>query len=118
MEPMILSFQNIQKQAGGTALALKTLAKSAFTGPGAIITVVSLASTALLMFGDRLFKAGDKAKKAAEDMKEFSSTLGGVIGTLQGDLLGGDADQLERLNDRYERTKQALADLQELEQIR
>lgn len=79
IEPLVSSFQSLRVQTGSATGALKQLAVSAFTGPGALITVVSLATSALVVFGDELFSLGedgvDFEKKTEGIIKRFEELL-------------------------------------------
>ena len=75
LEPMIQSFNKLKSQTGTTTGALKTLLTSAFTGPGALITTVSLASTLLIAFGDDLFSAGQDAEGAEELLSGLNTEI-------------------------------------------
>lgn len=82
LEPMIQSFNSLRAQTGSTGKALKTLLVSAFTGPGALITAVSLASTALVIFSRRMQGAGGASAKAKAGVEAFNSALKEQIGLI------------------------------------
>lgn len=82
LEPMIQSFNSLKAQTGSTTKALKTLLVSAFTGPGALITAVSLASTALVVFSQRMQKSGGASAKAKAGVESFNQALKEQIGLI------------------------------------
>lgn len=94
IEPMIQSFNKLKASTGSTTGAIKTLVASMFTGPGALITVTSLATTGLLVFGDKLFGAGEKAKEASTLVETYTSKIKDLIKE-QNKLRFGDADSLQ-----------------------
>lgn len=67
LNPMLESFQRLQKETGSAGSALKAMASS-LIGPAGLGLALSVGSAALLMFGDRLFKTDNAAKQAAESM--------------------------------------------------
>jgi len=79
LEPMIQSFQHLQRQTGSTTKALKALIVGAFTGPGALLTLVSAVPAAFIIY-DKFFKdTGKAAKDAAKDISEFTSEFDDLI---------------------------------------
>lgn len=80
------SFGNLVRESGGVKGALRAIAQS-FAGPAGILTLISLAGSAAIVFGDQIAaafnKAGaeaEKARKAIEDafdeVAQFSSISG------------------------------------------
>jgi hypothetical protein len=67
LNPMLESFQRLQKETGSAGSALKAMASS-LIGPAGLGLALSVGGAALLMFGDRLFKTDNAAKQAAESM--------------------------------------------------
>ena len=79
IDPLIDSFISLRRETGSSRKALGALV-GAFSGPAGILTVVSLASTAFLAFGDRIVEAFNKGKKAADEAKKaFASVLDDTI---------------------------------------
>lgn len=74
INPLLESFQRLRAASGSTGSALKTFASS-LLGAGGIGLVVSLVSTGLLLFGDRLFGTGQKSKKAKEETDALTKAL-------------------------------------------
>jgi hypothetical protein len=78
IEPLLLSMQSLRAEAGSARAAFKQFIKGAFTGPGALITVFSLASTAALVFARRnqgVSSSAKKAQKALEEQAEMVQKL-------------------------------------------
>jgi endonuclease III len=67
LNPMLESFQRLQKETGSAGSALKAMASS-LIGPAGLGLALSVGGAALLMFGDRLFGT----KKQTEDTKKAS----------------------------------------------
>lgn len=103
IDPLVQSFNSLRAQTGSTTGALRTLLTSAFTGPGALITVFSLASTAALVFGDRLFGAGKKAGKASEEVEGLVEAADNLRKVLEQD--SGYAEKIAR---QIRRNEQAI----------
>lgn len=70
IDPLVQSFISLKKETGSATNAFKTLLKSAFTGPAALITVFSLASTAAVFFAMKMRGAGSASKEAEESIKD------------------------------------------------
>lgn len=71
LNPLLESFQRVKAETGSTSAAFKSMGASLF-GAGGLGFALSLASSAMILFGDRLFKAKkstDDAKKSADDYK-------------------------------------------------
>lgn len=78
IEPLLLSMQSLRAEAGSGRAAFKQFIRGAFTGPGALITVFSLASTAALVFARRnqgVSSSAKKAQKAIEEQAEMVKKL-------------------------------------------
>lgn len=82
LNPLLESFQRLKATTGTTGGALKALGKE-LSGAGGIGFALSVASSLLITFGDKLFGASQKSKelaeqtqKAADAQKEIVSSLG------------------------------------------
>jgi len=75
LEPMIQSFNSLKAQTGSTTTALTTLLKSAFTGPGALITAVSVASSLAIVFSQRMRGAGKASKDTKKELEATTSAV-------------------------------------------
>lgn len=75
LNPLLESFQRLKAQTGSTGSALKALGSS-LMGAGGIGLGLSVVSSLLIVFGDKLFGAGnsaERAKKAVDDLtKSFN----------------------------------------------
>lgn len=78
IEPMVSSFQKLQTQTGSTRGAIKQLATSLLTGPGAMITAVSVVTSLLVVFRDKLFQS----KKTVDETKESVEALSNAFNKL------------------------------------
>lgn len=68
IDPLLLSFQQLRRETGSVGGAFKSLASS-LKGGGGIALGVSLITSGLIAFGDKLFGAGNK-------IKDFNVRLG------------------------------------------
>jgi chromosome segregation ATPase len=75
IEPLLLSLKGLKQSTGSAMGAFKLLIKSAFTGPGALITAFSLASTAAVFFAMKMRGAGSASKEAEEKIKATTSAI-------------------------------------------
>ena len=75
IEPLLLSLKGLKQSTGSAMGAFRLLIKSAFTGPGALITAFSLASTAAVFFAKRNQGAGNSSKDAADKHQEQIKAL-------------------------------------------
>lgn len=73
INPMLESFQRLQKETGSTGEALKAMA-SGLTGAGGIGLAVGVVSSLLVVFGDKLFSAGEKAKFLGTDLRDMADS--------------------------------------------
>lgn len=81
LDPLMQSFQKLQKQAGSTTGALKALLVGAFTGPGALLTLTSAIPAAFIIY-DKFFKdTADSAAKATKKITDFTSEFTKLINT-------------------------------------
>lgn len=74
LNPLIESFQRTSKAAGGFTGGLKALGSS-LLGAGGIGLAVSVISTGLILFGDRLFGASKQANALDESIKKLSESV-------------------------------------------
>lgn len=74
INPLVESFQRLKASTGTTGGALKALGSS-LVGAGGVGLAFSAVSTALVLFGDKLFGTGRKAKAAADAIKESNKQL-------------------------------------------
>lgn len=114
LDPLAQSFQNLRAQTGSARGALMTLLRSAFTGPGALITAVSLAGSALILLQRRFRKTGKDAEEAKAGIESFTSALDNQIDAIsdlraEGDK-GLDVD-IRKSQDRIKILDEAISEL-------
>lgn len=76
LNPLIEGFQRTRAAAGSTGGAFKALLGS-LKGAGGIGLAVSVISSGLVLFGDRIFGTGKKAKEAAKELDELGKSIAG-----------------------------------------
>jgi hypothetical protein len=105
INPMLESFQRLQKETGGTGSALKALV-SGLAGPAGLGFAVGIGSALLTVFGDKLFKAKKPVEELSESLAKYVKGLESVRGAL---LAGTQAAQAEivKLKTLYEATQNA-----------
>lgn len=74
LEPLATSFQNLGDETSTTRDKIGLLLKKSFTGPGALITAVSLASSALLVLQQRFRGTDDEAEELTDTMENLNSS--------------------------------------------
>lgn len=74
LNPLLESFQRLQKESGSAGGALKAMASS-LMGPAGIGLALGTVSSLLVVFGDKLFQSSDKQKELAEKTKEHNDAL-------------------------------------------
>ena len=82
LDPLAQSFQNLRAQTGSARGALMTLLKSAFTGPGALITAVSLAGSGLLLLQRRMRGTGEAGEQAKAGVEAFTGAINDQVDAL------------------------------------
>lgn len=102
LNPLIEGFQRLKVQTGSTGGALSAMGKS-LLGAGGLGFAVSLISSGLILFGDRLFGAGRKAKEAEEILKNLSVEFSAQAAKLT--VLVG---IVQNVNSKYEDKQKAL----------
>lgn len=102
LNPLIEGFGRLRTASGSTGAALKALGGS-LLGAGGIGLGVSLVSSALVLFGDRLFGAGKAAKAADESLTNLAKKFSDQAGTLT--VLVG---IVQNVNAAYDEKQKAL----------
>jgi hypothetical protein len=74
LNPLLESFQRLQKESGSSANALKAMAQG-LMGPAGIGLALGVASSLLVTFGDKLFQSSAAQKAAAEKTKENTDRI-------------------------------------------
>lgn len=115
INPLLESFQRLKASTGSTGGALKALGKD-LMGGGGLGLAVGVVSSLLVVFGDKIFGAGKKAKEAAAEATGLKDALSGIysetakeasqVGSLIA-LLGNETETRQR----------KLAAIKELQQI-
>jgi len=100
IQQLTANFGQLTKDAGGTVPALKALA-AGFIGPQGILFGVSVVTSLLVTYGDRLFRATGLTKELTDATKEFAGSAKAELSTLQALLAiaGDEAQSRERRND-------------------
>lgn len=75
INPFIQSFQSMGDEATTTGQKFKMLLSSAFTGPGALLTISALITSAMTAIQMGLFDWGDEAESVDESMEKLLGTL-------------------------------------------
>ncbi len=78
INPLLESFQRLKTSTGTTGGALKALAGS-ISGAGGLGLAVGVVSSLLVVFGDKLFGAGQKAKEAKEQQNGYNESVKSAI---------------------------------------
>lgn len=114
IEPFIQSFQRLKQQTGSTTSAFTTLLKSAFTGPGALITIVSAAMAAITAIQMGLIDLGGSADESKGKMKALLDAVKELEGVIDRDL--SLLDKTERDIQNMERAIELVKERQRLEE--
>lgn len=111
INPLLESFQRLKTTTGTTGGALKALGSS-LLGAGGLGLAVSFLSTGLILFGDRLFGIGKKAKAAEDSLNSLASKIADQAAQLT-TLVG----VVQNVNSKYDDKQKALQAInQEYEQ--
>jgi hypothetical protein len=102
LNPLIEGFSRTAKSAGGFTGAMKAMGKS-LVGAGGLSLAVSLVSTGLILFGDKLFGTSKAAKEADEATQKLAQNLASQAIKLTS-LVG----LVQNVNTKYEEKKLAL----------
>jgi hypothetical protein len=81
LNPMLESFQRLKETTGTTGSALKAMAGS-LMGAGGLGIAISVISSLLVVFGDKLFKSGTSAKEAAKELSVYDKGVKEALGTI------------------------------------
>lgn len=115
ISPLFQSFKDLTIQTGSTRAALAALG-SAMIGPQGIFLAISVVTSLIVAFGDKLFSLGGEAKKANDDLFGLSKTTKELA-----DAIGKETAELDRLlyvasntNKSYKERGKAIDDLQNL----
>lgn len=92
IDPLVESFGRLKATTGSTGGALKAMAGS-LIGPAGIGIAVSLVTSGLILFGDKLFGTKQKAEESKASLDNFKSSIEGVT-----DSVSKLKDELQFLN--------------------
>lgn len=116
INPLLESFQRLKGTTGSTGGALKALGKE-LGGTGGLGLAVGVASSLLVVFGDKLFgagKAAEKAKSASDALKEsINSVFSGVA--KEATEVGSFVAILKSETETRERKLSAIKELQRIQ---
>lgn len=115
IDPLLGSFTQLRKETGSTGGALKALGGQ-LLGGGGLAFGVSVVTSLLVVFGDKLFGAGKKAKEAATAADEFKKAVQGIneaAAKEQASVL----TLVTALNDENVSRREKAAALKQLQQI-
>lgn len=116
INPLLESFQRLKGTTGSTGGALKALGKE-LGGAGGLGLAVGVASSLLVVFGDKLFgagKAAEKAKSASDALKEsINSVFSGVA--KEATEVGSFVAILKSETETRERKLSAIKELQRIQ---
>ena len=126
INPLLESFQRLKTETKSTGGALKALGSS-LIGAGGLGLAVSVASSLLFVFGDKLFSAGKAATKADEEFKKLQDTIQETSETFKQrnvDAIGSTDAEIAKINilskviqDQtfsYDKRNRALLELQKI----
>jgi hypothetical protein len=74
INPLLESFQRLQKESGSTGATIRSLGKE-LLGGGGLGLAVSVVSSLLVVFGDKLFKSGKEAVAAKEKVDAYGDGI-------------------------------------------
>ena len=89
-------FGNLSRQTGGSSAALKEMLK-ALTGPAGVLFAVSVITSALTVFGDKLFSSTKKTNAFLKALKEVGSQSIVEFKALTDVILDTNASQREQI---------------------
>ncbi len=85
LNPLVEGFERLIKKEGGLSGAFKSLGSS-LMGAGGLGLAISVASSLLVVFGDKLLDTGEKAKDAAKAIKTVAQVTDDAAGSAQGQI--------------------------------
>jgi hypothetical protein len=81
LNPLLESFQRLRAESGSNSAALKALGQS-MIGAGGLGFAVSIISSLLIVFGDKLFKSSTAAESHADALKKAKQALADYVDSL------------------------------------
>ena len=123
IDPLLISFEQLKQQSGGAKTAMISLAKGLFTGPFAIVTIMSILSSLMIAFGPKLLAAfkgrgSEAVKELKDDLKEIKKELTDTLQKLDDyQAVGRDRTKAERqLQDIFIERKRILGEITKLQE--
>lgn len=83
LNPLLESFQRLKAATGSSATAFKALLGS-LTGVGGLGLAISLVSSGLVLFGDRLFSSKTNTEASEAALKKYKDTIDSVAESIDG----------------------------------
>lgn len=116
LNPLLESFQRLKAESGSTKTALKSLGSS-LMGAGGLGLAVSLLSTGLILFGDKIFGVSKAAKKAKEETDQLKDSIKGVFSSVSKEAVevGSLIAVLKNEADTRERKLSAIKQLKDIQ---
>lgn len=107
LNPLLESFQRLKVSTGSTGGALKALGSS-LAGAGGLGLALGIGSSLLVLFGDKIFGAGKKAKEAAKEVDEAYKAAANSVAQ-QAVKLTSLVGIVQNVNAKYADKQKALA---------
>ena len=82
IQQLTMQFGHLTSKSGGATAAFKGMVKS-LAGPAGILLAVSLVTSLLVAYGDKLFSSGNKAKKLKKEQDKLNKSLEDYETTLE-----------------------------------
>jgi len=115
INPLLESFQRLKASTGSTGGALKALGSS-LTGAGGLGLAVGVASSLMVVFGDKLFGASKKAEELKKKSDEVKSAIDGIFSSTAKEATEV-GSLITVLKSETETRARKLAAIQELQKI-
>lgn len=93
IDPLIQSFQALQRETGSTGSALKAML-STLTGGAGLAVGVSVITSLLITFGGALFDSGKETKSATKELSDYDQAINQVASSV-----GNEVSELQKLID-------------------
>lgn len=115
LNPLLESFQRLRAETGSNALAMKALGSS-LLGPGGIGLALSVVSSLLIVFGDRLFKASKQVDELKKKQEEYRNAIDNAFASTAKEVVqvGTLISVLRSETETRERRLQAIKELQKI----
>lgn len=112
INPMLESFDRLKNETGGATSALKSML-GGLVGAGGLGLALSVVTSLLVTFGDKLFSSGNEAEKSSEKVKKESDAVDDLNRAITESIrLNAELDK-SRANRNNQGEAQAKRDLEE-----